>query len=400
MKIDGILLAAGLSRRFGRPKQLILWRGKPLVRHIAEVALASRLRYVVVVLGHAASEVRSALAPLLGDPRLRIVFNAEYEEGQASSIRRGLRALDPDAEAAMFLTCDQPYLTPALLDALLEAFRMHRPLICYPVHEGTRGSPVIFAAPLFPELMGLTGDVGGRVLIEKYRARVHEQEIPSARSLADVDTPEDLRELEDAADPASCAVSEALPRSSVSLRLSEMPLLPFANQELRSEGSRQGPCEEVLIICDGSSRRLPSGERRAAAAALVLRGREMTLWGEYLGAATNQQAEIVAACLGLEALSEPSRVRLLSDSEYVVRTMLGLYKRRANWDFWARLDRARAPHAITWVWTPGHGGHPLHEVCDAAARLISKQEGVDPEKLRALLERRVRREIENRAEGH
>jgi len=197
MVIDGILLAAGLSRRFGRPKQLVEWRGKPLIVHVAETALASQLREVVVVLGYAALEIRRALAPLAHHQRLRIVFNAEYEEGQASSIRRGVRALDPSAEAAMFLTCDQPLLTPALLDALIEAFVRHRPLICYPVYEGGRGSPVIFAAELFPELMGLTGDVGGRVVIEKYRARVHEQRIPSAKPLMDVDTPEDLLALED-----------------------------------------------------------------------------------------------------------------------------------------------------------------------------------------------------------
>jgi molybdenum cofactor cytidylyltransferase len=197
MVIDGILLAAGLSRRFGRPKQVVEWRGKPLIVHVAETALASQLREVVVVLGYAASEVRRALAPLAQQERFRIVFNAEYEEGQASSIRRGLRALDPSADAAMFLTCDQPLLIPAVLDALIEAFVRYRPLICYPVYEGGRGSPVIFAAELFPELMKLTGDVGGRVLIERYRARVHEQRIPSAQPLRDVDTPEDLRALED-----------------------------------------------------------------------------------------------------------------------------------------------------------------------------------------------------------
>jgi len=201
MPIDAIILAAGLSKRFGQPKQLINWRGKPLILHVAETALASRLRNVIVVLGHAAAHVRQALKPVAETPRLKIVLNPEYEEGQASSIRRGLRALDKGAEAAMFLTCDQPLLTPLLIDALIESFAKHRPLICYPAHSLMRGSPTIFAAELFPELMKLTGDVGGRVLIEKYRARVHEHKIASAMPLADIDTEEDLERLSEPPSP-------------------------------------------------------------------------------------------------------------------------------------------------------------------------------------------------------
>lgn len=197
MVIDGIILAAGESKRFGQPKQLISWRGKPLIRHIVEVALGSQLRTIVVVIGPAAHDVRQALHPLDEQPRLRFVFNPEYEEGQASSIRRGLRALDSDAEAAMFLTCDQPLLTSSLLDALVESFARHRPLICYPIHREQRGSPTIFSAVLFPELLRLTGDVGGRVLIEKYRARAYEHRLDSPRPLRDIDTPEDLAALED-----------------------------------------------------------------------------------------------------------------------------------------------------------------------------------------------------------
>jgi len=194
--VDGIILAAGESKRLGQPKQLISWRGQPLIRHIVEVALASQMRTVVVVVGHAARQVREALHPLDDHPRLKIVFNPEYEEGQASSIRWGLRAVAPGAEAVMFLTCDQPLLTPALLDALVMSFARHRPLICYPVHERQRGSPTIFSAELFSELLQLTGDVGGRVLIEKYRARVHEHRLESVHPLRDIDTPDDLAALE------------------------------------------------------------------------------------------------------------------------------------------------------------------------------------------------------------
>jgi ribonuclease HI len=107
--------------------------------------------------------------------------------------------------------------------------------------------------------------------------------------------------------------------------------------------------------------------------------------GSYLGHRTNQQAEIAAACLGLEALKEPCRVTLISDSAYVIKTMQGLYKRKANLDYWRRLDAAAHPHRITWEWTRGHAGHPVQEKCDQAARLIAEQGEVDQEAINRIL---------------
>ena len=107
--------------------------------------------------------------------------------------------------------------------------------------------------------------------------------------------------------------------------------------------------------------------------------------GEYLGNATNQQAEIVAACLGLEALKEPCRVGLVSDSQYVVKTMSGLFRRKANLELWRRLDLAAGRHQVTWKWTRGHAGHEIQEKCDQAARLIAESGSVDAEKLEEIL---------------
>lgn len=195
MRIDGIILAAGLSKRFGRPKQLAEWRGRPLILQAAETALASRLRRVIVVTGHVANQVRAALRPLAQYPNLHLVYTPEYEEGRASSIRCGVKALPEDSPAAMFLACDQPLITAELINALIDAFIQHRPLICHPVFGSIPSNPSIFAAELFPELMELSGDVGGRALIEKYRSRVHEHNISSPRVVTDVDREEDLESL-------------------------------------------------------------------------------------------------------------------------------------------------------------------------------------------------------------
>jgi len=120
--------------------------------------------------------------------------------------------------------------------------------------------------------------------------------------------------------------------------------------------------------------------RAAAVAVLGFKGYWKAV-GEYLGKATNQQAEIAAAILGLENLKEPCKVKLLSDSRYVVETMNSGWKRKANIDWWARLDKAASKHTIEWEWIKGHAGHEVQDIVDKAARKIAKEGRVDQEAL-------------------
>ena len=138
-----------------------------------------------------------------------------------------------------------------------------------------------------------------------------------------------------------------------------------------------GERKEVVIFCDGSS--LGNGGKGARAAAVALLGFR-DVWravGRYLGDATNQQAEIAAAALGLETLREPCRVRVVTDSRYVVETMTGRFRRKANLDWWRKLDAAARPHQIRWEWTKGHAGTTAQEVVDGAARRIAALGRVD-----------------------
>jgi len=100
-----------------------------------------------------------------------------------------------------------------------------------------------------------------------------------------------------------------------------------------------------------------------------------------LGNATNQQAEIAAATLGLEHLTEPCKVKLLSDSRYVVETMKSGWKRKTNHDWWDRLDKSAAKHTIEWEWIKGHAGHEIQDIVDKAARKIAKQGKVNQDAL-------------------
>lgn len=140
--------------------------------------------------------------------------------------------------------------------------------------------------------------------------------------------------------------------------------------------------KQVAIYCDGSS--LGNGQVASRAAGVALLGWKghWRVVGEYLGVATNQQAEIAAAAVGLESLKQPCEVNLFTDSRYVVETMNGRFRRKANLPWWERLDKAAAAHKVHWEWTRGHAGHVLQEAADSAARRIAAAGRVDESILR------------------
>jgi 4-nitrophenyl phosphatase len=192
-QIAAVVLAAGASTRFGRPKQLADWQGSPLVMHVVSIAQRAGLAPVVVVLGSHAEAVGAALRG--AGPDVETVMNWNWERGLSTSIQTALMALEPGVDAAVFLQCDQPLVTPELLRALTGRFRATEAAIVHPVHAGKRFSPALFARQLFPELARLSGDVGGRELIVAHAGEVERVEVADPDALADVDTPEEYERL-------------------------------------------------------------------------------------------------------------------------------------------------------------------------------------------------------------
>lgn len=145
--------------------------------------------------------------------------------------------------------------------------------------------------------------------------------------------------------------------------------------------------KQVTIFCDGSS--LGNGQAASRAAAVALLGYQ-GIWravGTYLGCATNQQAEVAAAAIGLESLREPCSVHVYTDSRYVVETMCGRFRRKTNHEWWSRLDKAANGHQVKWEWTRGHAGHPVQEAADKAARKIALNGRVDDEVLQSAVDK-------------
>ncbi len=185
----GVLLAAGESRRLGRPKQLVEWQGQTLVRRAAQTALQAGLDPVVVVTGAFAAEVQAALQDL----PVQVVFNPDWAAGQSASLRTGLETLPERTQAALFLLSDQPYLTAGLIQALTRRHAETQTAVVAPRAGGRRSNPVLFGRATFPELLALQGDAGGRQIIERYP--VEYVDWPDERILLDVDTPQDLSDI-------------------------------------------------------------------------------------------------------------------------------------------------------------------------------------------------------------
>lgn len=191
MKIAAIVLAAGRSSRMGPSNKLLEnFKGKPIVAHVAGVALESGADPVIVVTGFDAARVAAALSAL----QVMIVHNPAFEDGLSSSLRAGLSAVPPDSDAALILLGDMPAVEGSALGALRTAFT-GRDAICVPVHDGRRGNPILWGSNYFAEMMALTGDIGAKTLLAQHAERVTEVTAGSDSIFADVDTPADLARL-------------------------------------------------------------------------------------------------------------------------------------------------------------------------------------------------------------
>jgi len=187
VRIGAVVLAAGGSLRMGQPKQLLPVGGRPMVRLVTEVAVSAGLAQIVVVIGAHAEAVRAALAGL----PVGLVLNEAWADGLSSSVRAGLRALDPGTQAALLVLGDQPALTADLLRLLVDRYLATGAPIVAPFYEGQRGNPVLFDRALFSELSTVEGDRGGRILIDRYQGRVERVDVEDAAVIMDIDSPQD-----------------------------------------------------------------------------------------------------------------------------------------------------------------------------------------------------------------
>ena len=181
-----ILLAAGASVRYGRPKQLVQFQGHSLLRHLAEVCSSSKASSVQVVLGAYAELLKHQLYGL----RLQTIVNLDWNSGISSSIRFAIKNLDRSPKALLVVLCDQPHVTSQLLNGMIETFEKTKRHIVACEYGNSLGVPALFDRKFFGELENLTGDRGAKQVIMRHKNEV--ATIPFPEGSIDIDTPEDL----------------------------------------------------------------------------------------------------------------------------------------------------------------------------------------------------------------
>ncbi|HZD39949.1 MAG TPA: nucleotidyltransferase family protein [Terriglobales bacterium] len=190
--ISAVVLAAGRAQRMGEQKLLLPLHGKPVLQWVLEAALAGNTAEVICVVRDL-EMVRRYIS--LVHPRLFWLINYAADRGQSTSVIAGLWAIDPKSEGAMFLVGDQPMIRKNLIDALVARFESSAAWIVAPSFQGQTRNPVLFRRNLFPEILAITGDRGGRGLIEKYREKTALVEWKDELAFMDLDIREDYERL-------------------------------------------------------------------------------------------------------------------------------------------------------------------------------------------------------------
>jgi molybdenum cofactor cytidylyltransferase len=186
VKIAGVILAAGESRRMGRPKALLDWRGVTVIEHMTAL-LGEVAEPVIVVVGTHAGEIRG-----LG-LRATLVVNPNPERGMLSSLQSGLDAVPPDAGAVLFTPVDYPAVSPATIRALAAAAGTAS--LAIPVFEGRRGHPVLIARPLMEELLALPQQARASDVIRRHLERAILIDLDDRGAVEDIDDPASYERL-------------------------------------------------------------------------------------------------------------------------------------------------------------------------------------------------------------
>lgn len=224
--VSAVVLAAGMSRRMGTPKQLLRMDGKTVLEHTLENVRASNVSEIILVLGHVAESIEKEISTArIFTDQIKIVRNKDYQQGMGTSLRTGLAAVNANASAALILLADQPFVHSQTLDQLIACHWESKPQIVIPLYKGFRGNPVLLDRSVFPELKELAGDVGCRAIFGSHTGNICKLPVDDIGILLDIDSPEEYQKLESSYRARNEAASGAPLESRTGLPLGQAELV-------------------------------------------------------------------------------------------------------------------------------------------------------------------------------
>lgn len=187
--IAAIIIAAGESRRLkGKVKQLLPWNNQPLISYIIDIVHSSGLSPIIIVLGANYSQI----IPVIRSKPVKLIINPKWEEGKGSSISIGVNALPKEINAVMLFVIDQPFLSKELIGAIMREYaRKEKVEIIAPYIGEIQSNPVLFTKKVFPSLLGLEKEEGGKKIISEFS--VKKLQWKDEKILRDIDTLEDYK---------------------------------------------------------------------------------------------------------------------------------------------------------------------------------------------------------------
>jgi len=188
MKINLILLAAGNSNRFKGNKLLTTVNDKPMYMNVLDTVLKLNFNKIILVTQY--EEIKAALI----EQPIQVVMNKNSELGISHSIKLGIQT-DMEADAYMFMVCDQPFISLVSIETLIDRFIKSDKCMACLEHKGNLGNPTLFSNKYKNELLSLEGDVGGKAIIKKHLDDLVRVTIMHEVELMDIDTREELKNL-------------------------------------------------------------------------------------------------------------------------------------------------------------------------------------------------------------
>ncbi len=191
--IAGVILASGMSKRFGKNKLLMSLGNQTILEHVIDGVKSSQVDKIVVVYGHEEEEFKR----ISKEKKVELIYNPKYQEGQSASVKETVKALKNCVEGILFILGDQPFLNPNTINLLIQSFYKSPKNIVLPIYNGKRGNPVLFSKDFFQTMLKIEGDQGARSIIKENPERITEVMILDSMENFDIDTEEDYKKAKE-----------------------------------------------------------------------------------------------------------------------------------------------------------------------------------------------------------
>ena len=193
--IGAIILAAGMSKRMGKPKLLLLLNSKTVICHTLEAVTRTHFSTIQVITGQYDTEIQEQLNKY---PSIEAIYNSDFSKGMATSLKHGIRQVEGKVDAAVIFLADQPFVSHIVVQSLIQTYfsgNRNETLIVRPCYQGELGHPVLIDKSIFHEFNTITGDIGGKHILKKFKNQTKIVHFKNRYWGKDIDTPEDLIEM-------------------------------------------------------------------------------------------------------------------------------------------------------------------------------------------------------------